>query len=136
MSRPRNKVHGSVGIAAIPTEALTTHGRIRFATAPKASIALSQRRCDPANGDRRWPGKDVIDCAALPSRIAIILIVLTICMMVGCVRVKPYEREHLARRSMAGDRAPGDKRFEQHQTGSREGADGGTGEPGGGCGCN
>jgi len=54
----------------------------------------------------------------------------------GCVRVKPYEREYLARPAMVGDRDPGQMRFSQHQTGSREGADGGTGEPGGGCGCN
>lgn len=54
----------------------------------------------------------------------------------GCASVKPYEREHLARRHMQGDRGPGERRFEQHARGSREGADGGTGEAGGGCGCN
>jgi hypothetical protein len=37
---------------------------------------------------------------------------------------------------MTEDRDAGQRRFSQHQTGSREGADGGTGEPGGGCGCN
>jgi len=54
----------------------------------------------------------------------------------GCVRVKPYQREHLARPSMIADREAGEARFEQHARGSREGADGGTGEAGGGCGCN
>jgi len=54
----------------------------------------------------------------------------------GCAVVKPHEREHLARPSMIEDRDAGERRFEQHRTGSREGADGGTGEPGGGCGCN
>lgn len=54
----------------------------------------------------------------------------------GCARVKPYQREHLARRSMTADRDSGESRFEQHARGSREGADGGTGEAGGGCGCN
>lgn len=54
----------------------------------------------------------------------------------GCTRVKPYQREYLARPAMVSDRDPGQMRFSQHQTGSREGADGGTGEPGGGCGCN
>lgn len=54
----------------------------------------------------------------------------------GCARVKPFEREHLARRSMVSDREPGEIRFEQHARGSREGADGGTGQAGGGCGCN
>jgi Domain of unknown function (DUF4266) len=54
----------------------------------------------------------------------------------GCARVKPYQREYLARPAMVSDRDPGQMRFSQHQTGSREGADGGTGEPGGGCGCN
>jgi hypothetical protein len=54
----------------------------------------------------------------------------------ACARVKPYQREHLARRTMVSDRQPGEARFDQHARGSREGADGGTGEAGGGCGCN
>jgi hypothetical protein len=54
----------------------------------------------------------------------------------GCVVVRAHQRENLARRSMTQDRDAGEARFGQHQTGSREGADGGTGEPGGGCGCN
>ena len=68
-------------------------------------------------------------------RAVIILIVSVICISAGCVRVKPYEREYLSRQAMVDDRGPGEKRFEQHQSGAREGADGGTGEPGGGCGC-
>lgn len=54
----------------------------------------------------------------------------------GCARVKPYEREHLSRRSMTADEAAGQARFEHHSRGSREGAAGGTGKAGGGCGCN
>jgi len=54
----------------------------------------------------------------------------------ACARVKPYQREHLARRAMVSDEQPGEARFQQHARGSREGADGGTGEAGGGCGCN
>jgi len=54
----------------------------------------------------------------------------------GCAVVRPHERQNLARRTMTEDRQAGHRRFQQHQTGSREGADGGTGEPGGGCGCN
>ncbi|MCA9677927.1 MAG: DUF4266 domain-containing protein [Kofleriaceae bacterium] len=50
--------------------------------------------------------------------------------------MRPYQRQDLARRAMVEDRGAGDRRFHQHQTGAREGADGGTGEPGGGCGCN
>ena len=54
----------------------------------------------------------------------------------GCVTVKPHERETLARRSMTADKDAGEARFGSHQTGAREGAEGGTGQPGGGCGCN
>jgi len=54
----------------------------------------------------------------------------------ACVVVKPYQREHLAKRYMETDQDKGEARFRQHARGSREGADGGTGEPGGGCGCN
>jgi uncharacterized protein DUF4266 len=37
---------------------------------------------------------------------------------------------------MTSDRDPGEARFMEHERGAREGADGGTGQPGGGCGCN
>jgi hypothetical protein len=54
----------------------------------------------------------------------------------GCVVVHAHEREHLAKRAMTNDLEPGELRFGQHARGAREGADGGTGQPGGGCGCN
>jgi len=54
----------------------------------------------------------------------------------SCVRAKPYQRGTLSKRSMVADEDPGEARFDQHSRGSREGADGGTGEAGGGCGCN
>lgn len=54
----------------------------------------------------------------------------------GCVVVQAHQRGHLAKRAMTSDRDPGEARFVGHERGSREGADGGTGEPGGGCGCN
>jgi hypothetical protein len=54
----------------------------------------------------------------------------------GCVRVHAHQRGDLARRQMTNDLDSGETRFGQHERGAREGADGGTGEPGGGCGCN
>jgi hypothetical protein len=54
----------------------------------------------------------------------------------GCVVVKANQRGNLAKRAMTNDRDAGESRFGQHERGSREGADGGTGQPGGGCGCN
>jgi hypothetical protein len=60
----------------------------------------------------------------------------------GCAHreppVRPWQREHLAKRGMRFDR-PGETeedRFRQHWLGAREGSDLGFGEPGGGCGCN
>jgi hypothetical protein len=67
---------------------------------------------------------------------AVLLAIALLTATAGCARVKPYQREHLARRAMEGDLAAGEARFEQHLRGSREAADGGTGEAGGGCGCN
>lgn len=52
--------------------------------------------------------------------------------------VRPWQREHLAKRGMRFDQ-PGEleeDRFRQHMLGAREGSDLGFGEPGGGCGCN
>jgi len=69
-------------------------------------------------------------------RTAIVAIILSICGAAGCMRVRPYQREQLARRSMTTAQSPGEARFEQHARGAREGAEGGGGEPGGGCGCN
>ena len=72
-------------------------------------------------------------------RLRVAVLAAVICSLgltTGCAVVRPHERQNLARRTMTEDRAPGQSRFLQHQTGSREGADGGTGEPGGGCGCN
>ncbi|HEX4422871.1 MAG TPA: DUF4266 domain-containing protein [Kofleriaceae bacterium] len=54
----------------------------------------------------------------------------------GCVVVRAHERGHLAKRAMTDDRDPGETRFVGHERGSREGAEGGAGQPGGGCGCN
>lgn len=54
----------------------------------------------------------------------------------GCVVVKAHQRGHLAKRAMTNDQDAGEARFAGHERGSREGAEGGTGEPGGGCGCN
>jgi hypothetical protein len=56
--------------------------------------------------------------------------------MPGCVVVRAHERGHLAKRGMTNDREAGESRFTEHERGSREGAEGGTGQPGGGCGCN
>lgn len=67
---------------------------------------------------------------------SIVMVPLLSSLLGGCLRVRPHERENLSKRSMTNDRDAGERRFGQHQTGSREGADGGTGEPGGGCGCN
>ncbi|MEZ4403453.1 MAG: DUF4266 domain-containing protein [Kofleriaceae bacterium] len=69
------------------------------------------------------------------SRTAIV-VVLAVTVGAGCAVVRPHEREHLSRRAMTADQDPGLIRFDQHKAGAREGADGGTGEPGGGCGCN
>jgi hypothetical protein len=54
----------------------------------------------------------------------------------GCATVAPYERERLAGRDMALGGSPELGRAEGHATEVREGAVGGLGGAGGGCGCN
>ncbi|OIO57057.1 MAG: hypothetical protein COX57_00770 [Alphaproteobacteria bacterium CG_4_10_14_0_2_um_filter_63_37] len=57
----------------------------------------------------------------------------------GCdllTRVMPYEREILAQPQMQFGQSPQRGAFENHTFESREGAAGGIGEEGGGCGCN
>jgi hypothetical protein len=66
----------------------------------------------------------------------VVFLVTAVAGTSGCVVVKAHQRENLAKRSMTTDRDPGEARFSQHERGSREAADYGTGQPGGGCGCN
>jgi hypothetical protein len=54
----------------------------------------------------------------------------------GCTTVRASQREHLAKRGMTDDRAGTESRYLEHERGAREGASGGAGQPGGGCGCN
>lgn len=54
----------------------------------------------------------------------------------GCAHVAPYEREHLATPSMDASREGVESRFRAHVHDAREGATGGSGSTGGGCGCN
>lgn len=56
----------------------------------------------------------------------------------GCLHtppVKPWQRAHLSRRAMSFDDGL-EGRFKQHVYSAREGAEGGYGHVGGGCGCN
>jgi hypothetical protein len=64
------------------------------------------------------------------------LLVLSLLLSSGCVVVKPYQREHLSERVMTPGAEAMEDRFKQHWSSSREGAVGGFGAAGGGCGCN
>ena len=71
-------------------------------------------------------------------RILVLLAVLS--ATAGCSNfepwVKPYERDRLADPIMALDVAPVSSYYIQHVYEAREGARGGEGAAGGGCGCN
>jgi hypothetical protein len=54
----------------------------------------------------------------------------------GCVRVRPYERELLAKLIMTFQPDPYEDVLDLHMLEAREGALGGYGSAGGGCGCN
>lgn len=64
------------------------------------------------------------------------LLLLFFTLSSGCVVVKPYQREHLSERVMTPGAEAVEDRFRQHWQESREGASGGFGAAGGGCGCN
>jgi hypothetical protein len=58
-------------------------------------------------------------------------------LLSGCAgTVAPWERGNLARPEMALEPYPNDAAFRQHTFFSKEGASGGYGVGGGGCGCN
>ncbi len=54
----------------------------------------------------------------------------------GCANVKPWQRGTLADSIMRADRDPIGVAMDEHVFFSREGASGGRGVGGGGCGCN
>jgi hypothetical protein len=54
----------------------------------------------------------------------------------GCARVKPYERELLAKPMMLFQPDAHEDILDNHMIEAREGAVGGYGSAGGGCGCN
>ncbi|MGF1465255.1 MAG: DUF4266 domain-containing protein [Sandaracinaceae bacterium] len=56
--------------------------------------------------------------------------------LAGCATVAPYERENLASPAMDAELEEGEADFRAHVFDSREGATGGHGSTGGGCGCN
>ena len=62
--------------------------------------------------------------------------VLAVASLAGCATVSPYEREYLSRPSMDVQREAREEAFKAHVFDAREGAMGGYGSTGGGCGCN
>lgn len=56
--------------------------------------------------------------------------------LTGCATTKPWERADLARPEMRQDGDPESAALREHARATREGAVGGTGQGGGGCGCN
>lgn len=54
----------------------------------------------------------------------------------SCVRVQPYERVHHADPKMDTGHERAESQFRAHVHDAREGATGGYGSSGGGCGCN
>lgn len=65
-----------------------------------------------------------------------LVVALFVASGAGCATVAPYERETLSRADMELDRDEALGRAEGHATEVREGASGGLGAGGGGCGCN
>ena len=63
-------------------------------------------------------------------------LLLAVSALAGCATVSPYEREYLSRPSMDVQREAREDAFKAHVFDAREGAMGGYGSTGGGCGCN
>ena len=64
------------------------------------------------------------------------LLSLPLNILAACATVEPYERDALARPDMALEDNPDLAPAEEHALAVREGASGGLGVGGGGCGCN
>jgi hypothetical protein len=77
---------------------------------------------------------------SLRLRFVVVGLLAALSGLAGCAHrpppIQPWQREYLSKRALRFDADPLEDRFRQHMFGSREGADGGYGHPGGGCGCN
>jgi hypothetical protein len=65
-----------------------------------------------------------------------VLVLAAALCTVACSRVKPYQRENHARRSMQTTPDKMEEKLDGHVEEYREGSTGGGGVSGGGCGCN
>ena len=79
----------------------------------------------------KTPSKMIVETIA-----RVIVVILVAVAASGCVRVKPYERELLAKPTMTFQPDPHEDVLDNHMLEAREGAAGGYGSAGGGCGCN
>ncbi len=70
------------------------------------------------------------------SRALIVSLLAASAWLSGCATILPFERERLSRPDMALASSPELMSAEGHATEVREGAMGGLGGAGGGCGCN
>lgn len=74
--------------------------------------------------------------AFIKSGLLVALAGLALFTQVGCATVEPWDRGKLAKPKMALDPDPLASQLETHVYNYREGATGGFGSVGGGCGCN
>jgi uncharacterized protein DUF4266 len=85
------------------------------------------------SGGQSPPAPDAI-------RLAKVALLVAALALGGCSlskwTVKPHQRELLADKIMQLDAEPQERSAEEHVLANREGAIGGTGTSGGGCGCN
>ena len=100
-------------------------------------MAANNHSCTPYSSRRPGaalnPGKTRRKRLLVPLKLAF---VFALCAAAGCATVKPYEREYLSRPSMDLEREATEAKFYSHVLDAREGATGGVGAAGGGCGCN
>ena len=100
-------------------------------------MAANNNTCTPVPAGRARasfdPRKTRRKRLAASLKLALSLVLL---VAAGCATVKPYEREYLSRPSMDRDREATEAKFYSHVLDAREGATGGVGTAGGGCGCN
>jgi hypothetical protein len=65
-----------------------------------------------------------------------LLVIAVAALVSGCGSVQPWQKGNLANKEMAFDPDVLETRFADHTYFSKEGASGGAGVGGGGCGCN
>jgi hypothetical protein len=131
--------NGGDGTANFPNDPVgddVAAGAVAFPESGAPVLSTQTGGCDAGGGDAGLALAVAILLLVNRRRALAALALAASLMGMGCVHVRPHQRETLAERKMKFSPDPAEDELDLHMQESREGSAGGYGSAGGGCGCN